>query len=244
MKTSQILGILALTVLSFNAYAGKINLQKDINSLGEDQAIVDRARALDPKNKVEVVQNRAVDRHWRVELGVDYGLVSGGDSYLSSQNFGGNLDLHINPHFSLGLRYNSYINSLTNEGQQVYTTAANRQVSAQAGTGGGPLTPSIDNPIASELAVLDWYPVYGKLNFFDTWIPHFDLYTLVGYGKTQTQILGSSDTFTAGGGVGLWLTNWLAWRIEVRWETFQDQPFLDKRQVNSVIGQTSLGLLL
>jgi outer membrane immunogenic protein len=238
MKNLKLIFIIA-SLLSAQAFAGKVNLKKDIDSLGEDQAVVERAKQLDPKNKVQVVQNRAVDRNSRFEIGVDYGLVGGGDSYLKSQNFGGNLDFHITPRWSVGLRYNSYINTLTSEGQQVYATALAQQNLGR----GGVQTPSIDSPVDSELLVVDWYPIYGKLNLFD-WIPHFDIYTLIGYGKTTTLINGMSDTYAAGGGVGLWLTNFLAWRIEARYETYQDKPYNDVRRVDSVIAQTSLGLLL
>jgi len=53
---------------------------------------------------VRIVQNRAVDRNLRLEIGANYGLVSGGDVYYRTQNLGANLDFHITPHWSIGAR--------------------------------------------------------------------------------------------------------------------------------------------
>src|SRR5690349_7307573 len=105
----------------------KIDLRKDMNDLGEDQAVVERAKALDPKNKVQIVQSGAVDFNSSLELGFDYGFVGGGSTYLSSQNIGGNIDFHFTPSWSIGARYYSYLNNLTSEGHSVYDNALRTQ---------------------------------------------------------------------------------------------------------------------
>ena len=81
---------------------------------------------MDPHNEVSIVQNRAVDRNMRLELGVNYGLVGGGEAYYQTQNLGANLDFHINPHWSVGARYYHSFNSLTSEGQAVFNNVLSK----------------------------------------------------------------------------------------------------------------------
>lgn len=223
----------------------KIDLKRDMGDLGEDQAVVERARALDPNNQVKVVQSRAVDLNTRLELGVDYGFIGGGSTYLNSQIFGGNIDFHITPKWSVGARYYSYINNLSSEGRSVYEGA----VSTQAAGGNRPTPPAIDSPVDTMMGVVQWYPIFGKLNFFDLWIPHFDLFTLVGFGRTNTLIRGGSNTFAAGAGFALWMSNLVSLRFEGRYQSYEDSPTLEgaplqTRRVDNLIGQASLGILL
>ncbi len=210
--------------------------EKDLDSLADDSALIERAKAMDPKNRVQIVQKRAVDRNLRLEIGGNYGYASGGDSYLQSQNLGAYMDFHIIPKLSVGFRYNNYINNLTPEGKSAYQTASQQ---AQDNTTGA-LVPVVDSPVNTELATLAWYPVYGKMNFFNSWVPHFDLYVLGGYGKTQTTSGLNSDTFAGGLGLALWLSQHFSSHLEVRYQTYQDAV----RTENLVIGQVSLGILL
>ena len=214
--------------------------EADLDSLGSDQVFVERAKALDPKNRVQIVQKRAVDRNYRLELGGNYGYIGGGNSYLTSQNLGGYLDFHINPNWSVGFRYNNFINSLTSEGNAVYALAQERQKDSSFGV----VVPGIDSPKDTELATICWYPIYGKMNFFNSWVPHFDLYALAGYGKTQTVSGYNSDTFAGGLGLALWISQHFTSHLEVRYQSYQDAPYQEQNHENLVIGQISFGILL
>lgn len=238
--------ILILCGLSQSAWTkprAKVDLSKDFASLGDNQAIAEKAKQMDPNNKVSIVQNRMVDLNSRFELGINYGLVAGGDTNYRTQNLGANLDFHINPKWSVGLRYYRSYNNLTSEGEEYYQNARAR------GAAGGWETPALDYPIDTGLFVVNWYPIYGKFNFFDLGIAHFDIYTLAGYGKTLLDS-GLSDTYTAGGGFGLWATQNIASRFEVRYQTYQDQAISratftkDTRQLDMVIFMASVGILL
>ena len=111
----------SLLVVGLSAQAkNKIDVTKDFDSLGGNEPIAEKAKAMDPENRVQIVQKRTVDRNLRLELGVNYGLVAGGDPYYNTQNFGGLLDFHITPKFSIGARYYTSTNSLTSEGQSQY----------------------------------------------------------------------------------------------------------------------------
>ena len=96
-----VLLLLTLFVTASAFAQNKVDMKKDFDSLGDNDAIAERAKALDPDNKVEIVQNRLVDRNLRLEVGMLFGLVAGGDTYYSSQNLGADLDFHITPKLSL-----------------------------------------------------------------------------------------------------------------------------------------------
>ena len=55
---------------------------------------------------------------------------------------------------------------------------------------------------------------------------------------------GSSDTWTAGGGVGFWWTKHMSSRFEVRHQAYQDQVYTVKRYVGMIVGTFGIGLLL
>lgn len=248
MKLIIFVYIVVLTLaLSAPAWAGKVKLSQDIASLGENSSVLKRAQSLDPNNQVSVVQKRAVDRNSRFELSLDGALISGGDAYLNTQMLGGSLGFHISPNWSAAVRYQSYKNSLTAEGKAFYDSVKVAQ-SNGANLGGGAQPPAVDSPFDTTMLVVNWYPVYGKMNV-GGWIPHFDLYLLAGYGKTNTSNFNLSDTYTAGGGMGIWLTNFLAMRIEARYQTYNDKPYAlygsdAQRRLDQFYGQASLGILL
>jgi outer membrane beta-barrel protein len=107
----------------------------------------------------------------------------------------------------------------------------------------------MDFPTDTTLVVASWYPLYGKLNFFNLGVTHFDIYALAGYGKTAWVSSwgggsGLSDTYAAGGGVGLWLSRYFTIRLEARYQTYQDQFYNGARQENLLVGMGSLGILL
>jgi outer membrane immunogenic protein len=234
-----LLAIPLLLVLSTAAHADQ-DVQKDFDSLGDNDALVERARAMDPHNSMDIVQQRLVDRNLRFEFGIGGGLVGGGDSFYDSETLNANLDFHINPHWSLGLRYARYYNQLTSEGQQTFNYA-------QSGVPGFQV-PDLAFPVESGLAVVNWYPIYGKLGFVSS-VAHFDLYLTAGYGKTSTQdayygLNYLSDTWTAGGGVGIWWTNHITSRLEVRYQTYQDQVSSGMRREDTATATASVGFLL
>ena len=219
------------------AHAGNLDVKKDFDSLGGSADIRKRAKDLDPNNKVRVVQNRAVDRNLRLEIGINGGLVSGADSYVKTQNLGGNLDFHITPRWSIGARYYQSYNTLTNEGQAVMENARAQQALVNDYD-----YPKIDYPLETALAVINWYPFYGKLALFDSSVAHFDVYALVGGGRTTLQS-GSSSTYTAGGGMGIWLGTFTT-RLEARYQTYNDLQDYGGRKIDSAVFNLGLGLLL
>jgi outer membrane beta-barrel protein len=228
--------ILLASALSCSAWA---DLDSDLRGLGGNKELIRRARGLDPKNKVSVVQNRAVDRDLRLELGINYGLVSGGDPYVKTDSVGGSVDFHLTPRWSIGARYYSHSNQLSGEGERVFETAAAARAAGEAdGT-----RPDIDWASDTWLGVINFYPMYGKLNIFDAAIAQFDIYLLGGGGQVKLRS-GSAPTWTAGVGMGFWLSQHFSTRLEVRYQTYEDQIYSGPRQLDQTIVSGSLGFLL
>lgn len=219
---------------------GRKSLKNDFKSLGTSSEVSERVKNLDSKQRVRVVQNRSVDRNNRVELGVHYGMTNNADSYVNTQNAGAALQYHVNPRFSFGFEYQKAYNKMTPEGDRQYLSA---QAAQQSDPGSDVLFPSIDYPLDSKVALASFYPIYGKLNLFDSGIAQFDVYTTLGYGQMGLRS-GSTNVFVAGIGTGIWLTNYLTTRIEGRYQKYQDLVQTEKRNQNTFQVLGSVGIFL
>lgn len=229
---------LILTCLSANTWARDLN--KDMDALGGNRDLIERAKAIDPQNRVRIVQKRLVDRTMRLELGLNYGIATGGDPYLNTNNLGGSMDFHFNPRFSIGARYYSFANSPNAEGKRVFEEAN----AARLADNNDLIRPSSDWASSSWIAVANWYPLYGKLNFLDLGVSQFDIYFLGGGGQIMLNS-GTAPTYTAGGGIGVWLTQHFTTRFEARYQGYQDNARGEqKRDINLTILSASLGIML
>jgi outer membrane immunogenic protein len=235
------LAFVALMVSTNSALAqsaSSSSASERLQSLGGNKDLLKKTKSLDPANRFRIVQKRAVDRTWRMELGANYGIANGGDPYVDTSAWGAFADLHISPRWSVGVRHMENRNALTAEGRRVYEEAEGR------GRNADPFAPpAIDFPLSSTLGVLSFYPIYGKMNLFDQMVSQFDLYVLAGAGQVKLNS-GSTATWTAGGGVGIWWTNHFSTRAEVRYQNYTDQIFSGPRDVNQVISTFSVGVML
>jgi outer membrane beta-barrel protein len=181
MKTPRLfMQVLSLLALAFVASLAAADTSSDLESLGSNQQVSERAAKLESRTRVSIVQGRAVDRNWRLELGTNYGPVAFGDSYLNTQNLGANVDLHINPRLSVGVHYAKAFNQLTADGQNLFN-----QARTSAATTGDYTRPQISYQDQQVMGVIDWYMTYGKLNFFDLRTIQFDIYSTAGYGQVK-----------------------------------------------------------
>ena len=234
MKTFQIT-VLALVAPLLMATQAQASASSDLNGLGGNAAVIKKAKRFNSNNKVRIVQNRLVDRDLRLELGATYGPVANGSSYLSTQQYGGQLEFHIIPQVSIGARYLKSANSFTAEGQRMYDAAK--------ASPGAPF-PDIDRPEEQWLATATWYMLYGKLNMFDAGITQFDIYSIAGAGQIKLANSGVKPTFTAGAGVGFWWSKHFSSRLEARWQGYQDTVASGSRQQNTIVAQAGIGILL
>jgi outer membrane beta-barrel protein len=237
----QMISALAFILVASGALADNAhdNVSDELENLDSNQQVSDRAAHLDSRTRAAIVQGRAVDRNWRFEFGLNYGPTAFGDNFLNTQDVGANVDLHINPHFSIGVHYAKAFNQLTAEGQTQFNNA---QASFNT-------TPEISYAEQSVMGVLDWYMTYGKINLFDWKVVQFDIYTLAGYGQEEvlTDIGPSSQdqwtgTWTAGAGIGFWLSQHVTSRFELRYQTYADEN--GSRNLNLAVATVGIGVLL
>ncbi|MBC7740942.1 MAG: outer membrane beta-barrel domain-containing protein [Bdellovibrionaceae bacterium] len=243
MKTfisHSVLITLAATLLNISAAYGETkSLKSDFKTLGDNQEVIDRVQKLDSRQKVRVVQNRMMDRNNRVEVAMTFGALSGADAYVDTKNLGGMLQYHLTPRWSFGVGYEKAYNNLNSEGTRLYDKAANCQ---RTGTCNDEF-PKIDSPIDTKLVSVSFYPIYGKLNMFDSGIAQFDIFTTLAYGQ-KTLKSGNSDVIAGSLGAGVWLNSFLTARIEGRYESYHDLLQTENRSQSgmSVIG--SVGAMI
>jgi outer membrane beta-barrel protein len=239
---SLILGFLTLLVFNLNtALANSKKLSEDINALGGNATLLQLSSDINPDKKVRVVQNRLVRRDNRFEIAARYAQRFGGDAYLQTQAFQANIEYHVNPRFSFGLIYSDYGNQLSPEGSRVFSEA---RASLQAG-GGLSSFPDVDAPQNSVIGQIQFYPIYGKINFFDKSIIQFDVSLIAGVG-TINLASGSTQLLSTGIGGGFWITQNISARAEVRYESYKDRDSIynTTRSLNPVSGIIGLGILL
>ncbi|NUN05638.1 MAG: outer membrane beta-barrel domain-containing protein [Bdellovibrio sp.] len=225
-------------VAAAKAPAKTINASEDIDSLGGNQELLEMAEKIKSTSRARIVQERIVERRNTLEFGLSYGSAFGGDSYIKTQALGAQVDYHITPRWSLGARYYDFGNSLTAEGQRIYDDAK-----ATYAAGGRALSVDMDFPLNSAIAVVNWYPIYGKTSFLDMGVTQFDLYLLAGGGNI-TLTSGNTSVMTAGLGVGIWASSHISARAEVRYQKYQDQLITGSRNLDVVTGSLGLGWIL
>lgn len=232
--------VLILCLAATLASAQTKSLKKDFQSLGDNEQVIERVQKLDNQQRIRVVQNRLMDRNNRLEAAVSFGMLSGADSYIESKNFGGMLNYHITPRWSVGVSYIKDSNKLTAEGSRLYDDAfACRQDDPNCDK----RFPSIDFPLETKMASVSFYPIYGKLNLFDAGIAQFDIYTSLGYGQKKLDS-GTSDVISGSLGAGIWINSFITARIEGRYESYTDLLKTQKRKQSAVSAIASVGVML
>ncbi len=246
-KTLLIFALIA-SMSSFAGAAGKtsastsnkkINAQEDIDSLGGNKDLMTLAEGIKSSSRTRIVQDRIVDRNLRLELGLSYGGVMGGDSYVKSQTIGAALDFHITPRWSVGARYYDYSNNLTAEGDRMFSNAR-----ASAAAGGTAQFVDIDYPLHAMMAVVNWYPIYGKTSFMDLGVTQFDIYLTAGGGQVSLNQGGDTAIYTGGAGVAAWLSKNFSLRAEGRYQKYSDRIVTGTRNMDSGVASLGIGWML
>lgn len=232
---------LFLQYFSFFVFAEKArDLKEDFKSLGNSPEVSERIKNLNHDQKIRVVQNRLVDRNKRLEIALNYGFNGGSDSYVKTQSLGGFLEFHVNPRWSFGFEYQKSYNQLSPEGKNQF----DRALAAQRIDPASPERfPAVDYPLDSNLLKLNFFPIYGKLNFFDMGIAQFDIYMQLGYGSVSL-FSGKSNLYSVGLGTGLWINQWITSRLELRYQKYNDLLNSEVRNQSNLQALASMGVLL
>lgn len=225
---------LAVLSLALSAKAQTDGLLKDFDTLGGNDVLLERARVLNPEATIRVVQDRVVSRRKRLEISPEYSNVLGGDSYNMTHNIGLSTHFHFNPQWSIGFKYNYSLNQLRPEGEFLIEDGAGA---------GQPIIPDIDFPKNQVLALVNWYPIYGKMNLYDLGVAHFDIYGIIGVGQMELKS-GTSATYTAGGGVGLWISQHLSTRFEMRYQNYRAVRYTGTVDMHTTVAGIQFGYLL
>ncbi len=241
MKNSLIIVLIALSQAMTAFGASKEEISADFDALGGNKTLLDRAQSLEPEVNVSIVQNRVVSRRNRIEIAPEFAGTFGGDTYTRTRFGGLNLHYHITPKWSVGVKYNHAFNALTPEGEALvhdsyedYKKNPNRP---------GIAYPEINYPKSETFALVNWYPVYGKMNLLDKGVLHFDLYTLLGYGQVKLAT-GDAPSYTAGGGVGMWFTQHFTSRLEMRYQNYKAQYMSGEKNMDVMIASMQMGWML
>lgn len=235
----RVLLMFALAAMAAPAIAQEI--EKDFDALGGNRILLERAKELQPETEAWVVQNRMVIREGRFEIAPEYSGTFGGDTYTRTQSFGLNAHYHFNHRWSVGVKYNYSTNRLTPEGESL-ADAASEEYANNPDKASTPF-PRLDYPKSEYMALVNWYPIYGKLNLLDRGVAHFDFYLLAGYGQMEL-FSGSTPSMTAGGGVGLWLNPKVSTRLEMRYQNYKTQQLNTEKKMDAAIASVQVGWLL
>lgn len=235
IRNSLGVGFLFAGVL-FVPFFSHADLLQDFDSLGGNKVLLEKAQALNPEQNVFVVQDRIVSRKNRFEIAPEFHSVLGGDNFLISRAMSLNAHFHFNPQFSIGAKYSRMFNQLSQDGENLLNDSA-------LNMRGRSLVPDIDYPVSQWLATFDYYPIYGKFNFFNRGIVHFDVYGLLGAGNIQLAS-GSSSTWTAGTGMGFWISQHLTARLELRYQNYNAQRYTGAYKVDATVLGLQMGYLL
>lgn len=224
------INLLLTIVVSMTANAG---ILEDFDTLGGNKDLLNKVQQTKADSKVQIVQKRVVDRNFRHEFYPEYSYNLGGDPYIISQSVGFNYQFHINPRWSVGLKYSYISNELTDEARSLQDdpNAELRRI------------PQIDYAKESSMALVNWYPIYGKFALLNAAVIHFDMYLVGGYGNI-TLDSGETETFTYGGGVGLWWSKYLTTRFEMRQQHYQVNRLERTDEAKVTSASMSIGLLL
>lgn len=232
---------LSLLVALFLSSVSYAQVQEEVDSFGGNEALYMKAKALNPEVENEVIQNRFISRTKRVELAPEFSGVFGGDSYNQTNNMGMNVHYHINPSWSVGLKYSYSFNTLTPEGKAM-VDKANKDAAANK-KDPNYLFPQVIYPKTETTALVNWYPIVGKLSFGKLGVAHFDTYLTAGYGSMELSN-SSTPAATLGLGLGFWVNQNLTTRFEYRAQQYKAEYYNKTENMVTNVASVQMGWML
>ena len=228
-----------IVFLSFLIYSSNIHadILEDFDSLGRNKVLLEKAKALEPNKKIEIIQDRIINRKNRHEFYPGYEMVqAGGSPYFHSQMISMNYMYHISPYWSVGLNYGYAFNQLSTEGQNVIDYGKRKQnelleEDPNSTDKADPFIPEMNWLKQSVMAQVDWYPIYGKFKLLNTAIVHFDIYTTLGVGKIELKN-NDSNLYQFGLGMGFWWSQNLTSRLEAKYSSYVSEFFSSENREN------------
>ena len=81
------------------------------------------------------------------------------------------------------------------------------------------------------------------MNLYDLGVVHFDVYALAGGGQIELKS-GMTTSYTAGGGIGLWVSQHLSTRLELRYEGYTAKRYTGDTNMNTTVAGIQVGYML
>lgn len=221
--------LILATLMGLSTPVMGAEILKDFDSLGGNSDIYEKASALNPEIKTQIIQNRIVNRRMRFEISPTITSFWGGNPYMQTNTAGLDLTFHLTPRWSVGVAYNFLAtNSLSDEGDRMIRQDGRVQ--------------DVDYLEQSVLAKVSYYPFYGKLNLFNN-IVHFDIYTSLG-GGTVALRHGNQQALTADIGMAIWWSQHLTTRLGYQYMTYEAQLLNGPARLDLSSAVISMGYLL
>ena len=182
-------------------------------------------------SSLRIVQQRAVDRFWLSEFSAGFSPIISGSLYSHSASAYLAYQLHLNPHWSVGLKYSQYFHKLNREGKS--SVFDNSRI---------PLLLKNTKKKSYQLQ-LYWYPLYGKYVFAERVI-HFDIYGVVSYVAQELNHLSETvPSLSIGFGMVTWWNKKVNSRLEIDNQYYEYEIQDKKQRLFSTSVNISLGLL-
>jgi outer membrane beta-barrel protein len=83
------------------------------------------------------------------------------------------------------------------------------------------------------LGNLVWHPFYGKFMFFNSIIPHYDLYFIAGTGVTDSR-MSKGLTYSIGAGIKIYCASWVSLRMELRDHIYVQEVLASESLTNNL----------
>lgn len=217
------------------------SLANDFDSLGGNSVFLEKAKALHPETENIVIQPRTVSRRNRFEISPEFSGTFGGDTYSRTQTAAMNIHFHINPRWSVGAKFGYSVNQLTPEGSAMVDRAYD-DYKKNPKNPSYPM-PQMDYQKAEAIGLVNFYPIYGKLNLLDRSVAQFDTYMVLGGGTVNLKS-GATPTGILGAGVALWLNPKLSTRLEMRYQNYKAEYITGRQNLNLAVASIQVGWLL
>ena len=182
------------------------------------------------RSSMITVQKRSVDRTWLSEFSAGFSPAISGYPYTYTSSIDLGYQLHLNPQFSLGVKYSHFFHKMNQEGNEMIFKL--RRI---------PLLLN-HTPKTSYQFQAYWYPIYGKYVLMNQVI-HFDIYTVASFISQDFNRLRRVPSGSLGLGLVAWWNKHLNSRIELIGQYYKYETKGLTQEAIITYANVSLGLL-
>ena len=219
--------LIALTLVSLaqGAWAATGSLEDEIKGLDVQDAVP----AQISKEKLYSIQNRNAPLKNRFEILVGFGENFTADSFLSSEQAGGELQYHLTDDWSVALAYHQVFNKFKDSADRLLETEG--------------LLPDVDFARSRMEARVQYNLFYGKFRFTKDSVLYFDQYVSLGYAQNELGS-GSSPGPVIDGGFAFWVSDWGSVHLGVKDYYYQEKARLSGGSRHNIHAYAQVGYLL